>query len=243
MNRPLLSVVIPAYNEENSIEKLLGVVFSVPPKKEVIIINDGSHDRTQEILSSLEKQFLNSSPYPNVSGIKIVHKKKNEGKGAALRDGFKLASGDIVTIQDADLEVDPHEYMILLEPFEKYGADIVFGSRLLKKENLVKFSRSALYANKFLTFVSNLLSGARLTDMETCYKVFRREIIQSFSLTAKKFGIEPELAAKAAQTGKKIYEVPISYHPRTKAQGKKIGVIDGVKALGEIVKYNLFRGL
>ena len=237
----LLSVIIPVFNEENSIEKLLKVVFSVPPKKEVIIINDGSFDRTKEILINLEKQFLESPFHPNVSALKIVQKTKNEGKGAALRDGFKLATGDIVTIQDADLEVDPREYPILLEPFEKYGADIVFGSRLLKKENLTKFSRSALFANKFLTSVSNLLSGGHLTDMETCYKVFRREIIQSFSLTANRFGIEPELAAKAAQTGKKIYEVPISYYPRTKAQGKKIGVMDGVKALWEIVKYNLFR--
>jgi len=235
----MLSVVVPAYNEEKSIERLLAVVFEVSPEKEVIVVNDGSRDQTASILNTIQEKFKRGELHPNLKKLVILNKTKNEGKGAALRDGFKLATGDIVTVQDADLEVDPHEYPLLLEPFEKQNAHIVFGSRFLRPENIEKFTPSAYYANRFLTWFSNLLSRQSLTDMETCYKVFRREIIQSFDLKADRFGIEPELAAKAAKTGKKIYEVPISYNPRTHEQGKKIGWTDGLKAVWEIVKYNV----
>lgn len=242
----ILSLIIPVYNEDSSVEKLIRTVISVPIKKELVIVNDGSRDKSKEILERLKKEFSDKLP-EYVNRIKVIHKEKNEGKGAAIRTGIKHATGDVITIQDADLELDPFEFSNLMEPFEKRGADIVFGSRFhLAWTRRVFPLWKKVVPNRILTGFSNMLSGIQLTDMEVCYKAFRRELIQSFHLEADRFGIEPELAAKAAKcvhAGKAMYEIPISYYPRTNEQGKKIGVMDGIKALWEIIKYNLFRGL
>lgn len=239
----LLSLIVPAYNEEKTIEKLLEKVFAVPVEKEVVVINDCSRDGTKTILEKIEKKIAQSN-HKFVKKLTIIHKPKNEGKGAAIRTGIKYITGDIVTIQDADLELDPHEYPRLLEPFEKYNADIVFGSRFQIAGTRRVFPRKNYFPNRVLTTFSNLLSGIQLTDMEVCYKAFRRELIVSFNLEADRFGIEPELAAyaaKAVRAGKIMYEIPVTYNPRSNEQGKKIGIKDGIKALWEIVKYNLFR--
>jgi len=233
----LLSVIIPIYNEERSAEEILRRVFEVPVEKEVIIVNDCSQDRTKAILEQAEKTFI---PSRYVKNLRIVNKTKNEGKGAAIRTAVPLATGDIVIIQDADLEVDPAEYPKLLEPFEKYGADIVFGSRFQMAGVRRVFKTHRYLANRFLTVFSNILSGMYITDMETCYKVFKREIIQSFELKSNRFGIEPELTAYAAKSGRVVYEVPISYNPRSTEQGKKIKWWDGVKAIFAIIRFNLF---
>jgi len=241
----LLSLIIPAYNEERSIEKLLKTVFAVPVDKEIVVVNDCSRDRTKEVVEKVEKEYKASpTSFPYVKNLIVVHKSKNEGKGAAIRTGISHVSGDIVTIQDADLELDPYEFPRLLEPFEKRNADIVFGSRFQMASTRRVFETKGYLANRFLTILSNIFSGIYLTDMEICYKAFRRELLQSFPLEADRFGIEPELAAYAAKSvkkGKILYEVPVSYFPRTYAQGKKIGVKDGISAIGAIVKYNLFR--
>lgn len=244
-NAMLLSLIIPTFDEEHSIEKLLKTVFAVPVEKEIVVVNDCSRDQTKEILEKVKKEY-GASPalFPYVKNIVLIHKTKNEGKGAAIRTGITHTTGDIVMIQDADLELDPHEYPKLLEPFEKRNADIVFGSRFQMANTRRVFPTARYLANRFLTILSNLASGIYLTDMEICYKAFRRELIKSFPLEADRFGIEPELAAyaaKAVRTGKILYEVPVSYYPRTLAEGKKIGFKDGISAIGAIIKYNFFR--
>ncbi|MEK9166361.1 MAG: glycosyltransferase family 2 protein [Patescibacteria group bacterium] len=236
----LFSVIIPVYNEERSVEELLKTVFVAPLEKEVIVVNDGSRDRTNEILRRVETELKINNSWPNLKKFVFIDKAANQGKGAAIRDGVKAATGDIVTIQDADLELDPNEYPLLLEPFIKYGADIVFGSRFQMAGTRRVFPTNRYLANRFLTILSNMCSGIYLTDMETCYKVFRREIIQSFEIKSNRFGIEPELTARAAKGEWKIYEVPITYNPRTSKQGKKIGARDGIKAIFEIIKFNFF---
>ncbi|MBH11221.1 MAG: glycosyl transferase [Candidatus Marinimicrobia bacterium] len=237
----MLSVIIPAYNEEKTIGELLDIVFKVKPKKEVIIINDGSFDNTEKIIKKIDLLYQNNpSLYPNLNNLQIVNK-KNEGKGSALRNGFKLAKGEIILIQDADLELDPNEYSKLLQPFESMNADIVFGSRFMEKNPSNK--NIFFLGNKILTKISNLFTGIKMTDMETCYKVFKKEIIDSIDIKSKGFCVEPELAAytgKAVKNGKKFFEIPISYFPRTKEMGKKINYWDGVKAIICIIRYNLF---
>jgi glycosyltransferase involved in cell wall biosynthesis len=229
-----LSVIIPCYNEIGTIDRLIGAVNDSPYRDtEIILIDDGSSDGTRE--------KLKGEIEPSGRVTKVIYHPVNRGKGAAIRTGISAATGDAVIIQDADLEYDPGEYPKLMEPILQDKADVVFGSRFAGGE-----AHRVLYywhrvGNGFLTMLSNMLSGLDLTDMETGYKVFRREIIQSIAIEENGFGLEPELTAKAAKLGCRIYEVGISYHGRTYEEGKKIKWTDGIRAIYCIVKYNLFR--
>ncbi len=225
---PKLSVVIPVYNEERYIKEVIERVKNVPIDKEIIIVDDASTDGTREILKELEGE-----------GIKVFYHKKNQGKGAAIRTGFKHCQGDIVIIQDADLEYFPEEYPELIEPIEKGWADVVYGSRFLGKKHRVLYFHHYL-ANRFITFVSNLFSNLNLTDIEVCYKVFKREVIQSIPLKQNRFGIEPEITMKIARRKLRIFEVPISYNGRSYAEGKKIKWRDGITAIWCIIRYAFF---
>jgi glycosyltransferase involved in cell wall biosynthesis len=228
-----LSVIIPCYNEFNTIDAIIKAVNDSPYKnKEIIIIDDFSTDGTRDKLKEIEKTG-------DVS--QVLYHSLNQGKGAALRTGIKAATGDIVIIQDADLEYDPNEYSRLVEPIIRNKADVVFGSRFLGGD-----AHRVLYfyhriGNGFLTLLSNMFTNLNLTDMETCYKVFRREIIQSINIEESRFGFEPEVTAKIAKLHCRIYEVGISYYGRTYDEGKKIGWRDGVRAIYCILKYNLFK--
>ena len=233
-----LSIVIPAYNEGPTIHHILDKIQTVQLlggyDKEIIVVNDCSKDNTWEILND----YKNNNPAVN---IQLFQHEVNQGKGAALHTGIKKASGDVVVIQDADLEYDPNEFNILLKPIHDDVADVVFGSRFMggKPHRILFFWHSI--GNKFLTFLSNMLTNLNLTDMETCYKMFRREIVQSLHLKEKRFGFEPEVTAKVARIPKvRIYEVGISYYGRTFEEGKKIGAKDGFRAIYCILKYNLF---
>lgn len=225
---PKLSVVIPVYNEERYIKEVIERVKNVPIDKEIIIVDDASTDGTREILKELEGE-----------GIKVFYHKKNQGKGAAIRTGFKHCQGDIVIIQDADLEYFPEEYPELIEPIEKGWADVVYGSRFLGKKHRVLYFHHYL-ANRFITFISNLFSNLNLTDIEVCYKVFKREVIQSIPLKQNRFGIEPEITMKIARRKLRIFEVPISYNGRSYAEGKKIKWRDGITAIWCIIRYAFF---
>ncbi|MDO8590605.1 MAG: glycosyltransferase family 2 protein [bacterium] len=237
----ILSIIIPVYNEEKFLESLLREVFDTQFTKEIIIVNDGSRDGTKSVLDKIERDFKKNPP-ALVNRLQVIHKEKNAGKGAAIISGIREVTGDIVIIQDADLELSPKEYGKLIEPFEKFNADVVFGSRFQMAGTRRVFPTTKYLANRLLTILSNMMSGIYLTDMETCYKLFRREVIQSFNLRSQRFGIEPELTAKAAKGNYKIYEVPITYNPRTIREGKKIGWRDGLEALAAIIKYNLLQG-
>lgn len=227
-----LSVIIPCYNERATIKTVVEAVKSAPyPDKQIIVVDDCSTDGTTEILKS------------EVAGLvdEIAYHPINRGKGAAIRTGIALATGDLVVIQDADLEYDPREYGLLVQPILDDKADVVFGSRFQsgRPHRVLYFWHSL--GNGFLTLLSNMLTNLNLTDMETCYKVFRREIIQSITVEEDRFGFEPEVTAKVAKLECRIYEVGISYSGRTYAEGKKIGWKDGVRALYCIIKYNVFR--
>jgi glycosyltransferase involved in cell wall biosynthesis len=224
----VLSVVIPAYNEVATVERLLRRVREVPLRLEVIVVDDGSKDGTRELLKRLEAARLIDT---------LVFHDVNQGKGAALRTGFRSAKGDIVVVQDADLEYDPIELPNLMEPILRGQADAVYGSRFLGGPHRVLFFWHSV-GNRVLTLLSNMFTDVNLTDMETCYKMVRRDLLQSLPLSADRFGIEPELTARLAQAGARIYELPITYHGRTYAEGKKIGWKDGVSALWSIVKFN-----
>ena len=225
----IVSVVIPAYNELETVETLLRRVADVQLRKEVIVVDDGSTDGTRDLLSRLETEGLIDT---------LVFQPRNQGKGAALRTGFRHATGDVVVVQDADLEYDPIELPILLQPILAGKADAVYGSRFLGGPHRVLFFWHSV-GNRFLTLLSNMFTDLNLTDMETCYKMVRRELLQSLPLSADRFGIEPELTARLAQAGARIYELQISYHGRSYAEGKKIGWKDGVSAIWSIFKYNL----
>ena len=225
-----LSVIIPCYNEINTIEEVINKVKNTSIKsKQIIIIDDFSTDGTREFLKSLED-----------NSIKVVLQNRNQGKGAAIAKGINYATGDITIIQDADLEYDPNEYEKLINPILVNKADVVFGSRFQGAEphRVVYFWHRV--GNGFLTLLSNIMTDINLTDMETCYKAFRTEVLQSISIREKRFGFEPEITAKVARKRFRIYEVGISYFGRTYEEGKKIGWKDGVRAIWCIIKYNIF---
>jgi glycosyltransferase involved in cell wall biosynthesis len=225
-----LSVVIPVFNEARTLETIVGAVMAVPLSlaRELVLVDDGSRDGSREILKHLQAK------HPE---WKIILHESNQGKGAALQTGFRAATGDIILVQDADLEYDPHDYPALLAPILSGKADVVFGSRFLGggPHRVMYFWHSV--GNKFLTTLSNMLTDLNLTDMEVGYKVFKREILQAITLREKRFGIEVELTAKVARKRCRIYEVPISYHGRDYAEGKKITWRDGFRALWCILKY------
>jgi glycosyltransferase involved in cell wall biosynthesis len=233
-----LSIVIPAYNEGKTIHLILDKVKEVQLlgeiQKEIIIVNDCSKDDTEEAVH----RYHAANPEVNIQYFKH---EVNKGKGAALHTGIKLATGDIVMIQDADLEYDPQEYNILIKPIADGFADVVYGSRFMggKPHRILFFWHTI--GNKFLTFLSNVMTNLNLTDMETCYKVFKRDIVQSLELKENRFGFEPEVTAKISRIPNiRIYEVGISYYGRTYEEGKKIGWKDGFRAIYCILKYNLF---
>ena len=230
----LLSIVIPAFNERATVEALLRRVASAAlpdgVEREILVVDDGSTDGTRELLREIAAR--------GEPAIRLIEQPENRGKGAALRRGFQEARGEIVLIQDADLEYDPREYPTLLGPILEGEADVVYGSRFLGGPHRVLFYWHAL-GNSFLTTLSNIFSNLNLTDMETCYKVFRRSLLDGLPLRSDRFGIEPELTAKFARRRARIFEVPISYRGRTYAEGKKIHWKDGFAALWAIVRYNL----
>jgi len=227
-----LSVVIPCYNEVRTIRHIVDRVRAAPvAEREIIIVDDCSRDGTRDLLRTEIAPLVD----------KILFHEVNQGKGAALRTGFRAATGDVVVVQDADLEYDPQDYPRLLQPILEGKADVVFGSRFQggQPHRVVYFWH--MVGNKVLTLLSNMATNINLTDMETCYKVFRREVLQQIEIEENRFGFEPEITAKVARLGVVIYEVGISYYGRTYAEGKKIGWRDGFRALWAIAKYNLLR--
>ncbi len=226
-----LSVVIPVYNEKQWIREILRRVQAVPIPKEIVIVDDCSTDGTRDILKEL-------SVHPDV---RVFYQPHNQGKGAALREGFRHATGDVVLVQDADLEYDPAEYPRLIQPILENRADVVYGSRFIGESHRVLYYWHYV-ANRVLTTMSNMVTNLNLTDMETCYKVFRREVLADIRLKSDRFGFEPEITAKVARRRPswRIYEIPISYSGRTYEEGKKIGLRDAVSALYCIIRYWLF---
>ena len=225
--RRCLSVVVPCYNEEATILELLDRVLASPWVCEVVVVDDGSTDRSRELLAGVDHPL-----------VRVHLQPQNMGKGAALRTGFSLVTGDYAVVQDADLEYNPDEYAVLLGPLERGVADVVYGSRFAggNAHRVLYFWHTV--GNRFLTLLSNMMTDLNLTDMETCYKVFRREVIQGISIEEDRFGFEPEVTAKIAAQRHRIYEVGISYEGRTYAEGKKIGWRDGVRAVVCIVRYS-----
>jgi glycosyltransferase involved in cell wall biosynthesis len=226
-----LTVVIPVYNEVHTLLHLTDPVQEVAVEKDIILVDDCSSDGTRELLQK--------TVFP--ANVRVLFHERNQGKGAALRTGFSAATGDVVLIQDADLEYDPQEYPKLLKPILEGRADVVFGSRFAGGETHRVLYFWHFIGNKFLTLCSNAFTNLNLTDMETCYKVFRREVLQRITVEERRFGFEPEITAKIAKLRVRIYEVGISYDGRTYEEGKKIGWKDGVRALWCIVKYNWLR--
>jgi glycosyltransferase involved in cell wall biosynthesis len=225
LHDPLVSVVMPVYNEQDTIEEIVGRVLAVAQRIELIVVDDGSKDRTRDILTGLQRQH----------GFKLIFQERNQGKGAAIRRGFAEVSGDLVIIQDADLEYSPEEYPALIELICQGRADVVYGSRFLGRHRVFLFTH--YLGNRLLTLLTNVLYNTMLSDMETCYKVMRTEVLRSMTLNSNGFGIEPELTAKIFKRGYRVYEVPITYDGRGYDEGKKITWRDGFTALWVLLKY------
>jgi glycosyltransferase involved in cell wall biosynthesis len=222
---PLVSVVMPAYNEIDTIEEIVRRVLAVPLRVELIVVDDGSTDGTRDLLATLQREH----------GFKVILQPKNSGKGSALRAGFMQVTGDIVLVQDADLEYSPEEYPALIELICAGRADVVYGSRFLGRHRVFLFTH--YLGNKLLTFLTNILYNTILTDMETCFKVMRVDVLRSFVLRSNGFGIEPEITAKIFKRRYRVYEIPITYDGRGYDEGKKITWRDGLVALGVLLKY------
>jgi glycosyltransferase involved in cell wall biosynthesis len=222
---PLLTVIMPVFDERETIEEIIARVLAVPLRIELIVVDDGSRDGTPQVLEALQRKHQ----------FKLLLQPANQGKGAALRRGFQEASGDIIAIQDADLEYSPEEFPALIEPIRQGDADVVYGSRFLGRHRAFMFSH--YLGNRLLTLVTNVLYGTRLSDMETCYKVMRADIIRSMPLRSTRFEIEPELTAKIFKRGYRVLEVPITYYGRTYHEGKKITWRDGLSALWTLIRY------
>jgi glycosyltransferase involved in cell wall biosynthesis len=240
-----ISIVIPVYNEARTLREAIQRVAAVDFEKEIVIVDDGSTDGSREMLVDLREKGLDSwLPRPesrkNRNEVRVHLQPHNRGKGAALREGFALTTGGIVVIQDADLEYDPRDILPLIQPIVDGDADVVFGSRFTGGPHRVLYFWH-MVMNRGLTLVSNMLNDLNLTDMETCYKAFRTEVIKAVAIEEDRFGIEPELTAKVAKMNLRIYEIPVSYRGRTYADGKKIGWKDGVRAMYCIVKYGVRR--
>ena len=226
-----LSVVMPVYNEERTLREIVARVLAQPYDIELILVNDCSRDATPQIMADLERE------HPQ---IRCFHHEVNQGKGGALATGFQQVSGDVVVIQDADLEYDPADYKVLLRPIEQGKADVVFGSRFLGGPYVRVHMFWHFVGNRFLTLLSNMFTNINLTDMETCYKVFRRKYADRLDIQSRTFAVEPEITAKVAKMRARIYEVPISYAGRDYSEGKKIGPKDAVIALFAILRWSLF---
>ena len=222
-----LSVVIPVYNERETVEKILDRVQAVNLAEEIIIVDDGSIDGTHELLKEIAPRYNN---------VNLILHERNQGKGAAVRSGIQVASGELILIQDADLEYDPRDYPVLLKPIEEGRADVVYGSRFLGGPRRVTMFWH-MVANRILTLMTNILYNSILTDMETGYKLFRSEIIKSIPLRARRFDFEPEITAKLLKRNTRIFEVPISFNPREYSEGKKIGIKDAFQAVWTLFKY------
>jgi len=230
MNTLSIGVVIPVYNEKGTIEEILKKVEAQPMVSEIVVVDDNSNDGTKEMLKK----------YAGLDKYKIIFGEINSGKGASLRLGFKAAKSDVIIVQDADLEYDPNDYSLLLDPILTDKADVVFGSRFLGGPHRIMYFWHYM-VNIFLTLLPNMINNLNLTDMEVCYKVFRKSVLDKIELKSDRFGFEPEITAKVAKLKVRIYEVPVRYYGRTYEEGKKIGWLDGVAALWWILRFGFFK--